>query len=145
MVIRLVTNFRLSSDLHPSSCHKTPPSRSASSSSSVCSLFCCHYHPPPPGPGTCPHSSPHPYPPNWPHSIACATGDHDRRWKWHRPLPKLLAGSTKTSRGESHRNPSSILFLIPFIIQTPGWTFPWPNDPDLWLSEGEYGFAKEGD
>ena len=77
--------------------------------------------------------------PNWPHSIACATGDHDRRWKWHRPVPELLAGATKTSRGESHRNPSSILIL--FLIQTPGWGsfvlhlllgFCWDQDRNRW-------------
>ena len=36
--------------------------------------------------------------------ILSLAGDHDRRWKWHRSVPKLLARAEETSRGCSHLN-----------------------------------------
>ena len=35
------------------------------------------------------------------------------------------------------------LILIPILNS--GGAFPWSDDPDLWLSEGEYGLAEKGD
>ena len=33
--------------------------------------------------------------------ILSLAGDHDRRWKWHRSVQKLLAGAIATGRGRS--------------------------------------------
>ena len=42
--------------------------------------------------------------------ILLFAGDHDRRWKWHRSVQKLLAGATASGRGR----PSPFSTLIYF-------------------------------
>ena len=54
--------------------------------------------------------------------ILLFAGDHDRRWKWHRSVQKLLAGATAAGRGR----PSPFSTLIYFAsLQFERILFPY--------------------
>ena len=85
--------------------------------------------------------------------ILLFAGDHDRRWKWHRSVQKLLAGATAAGRGR----PSPFSALIYFAscnlkeLSSPsiftgssGGSLPWSDGPGVWVQKGEHGPAQEG-